>query len=198
MRSVTADISMSLDGYITGPSPDLEHGLGHGGEALHAWVFNSEKSPEDRQFLEAAANQGAVIMGRQTFDFVDGPNGWNDEINYAYDHDLPSRPPIFVLTHEPPETTRLTGFTFITQDIHAAVKAATQAAGERETVIMGGAQVIDQALTAGLVDTLRIHLSPVLMGEGTRLFDLVNDRMLLTQEDVVVTPYATHLTYRIT
>ncbi|ROR72810.1 dihydrofolate reductase family protein [Bogoriella caseilytica] len=196
MSSVAADISMSLDGYVTGPEPDGERGLGIDGEALHGWVLNSEDSPPDRHFLEMAEHHGAVIMGRRTFDFVDGPHGWNDDIGYAYDHDLPSRPPVFVVTHEAPETTRLAGFTFVTDGIAAAIEAARATAGERETVIMGGASVIDQALTAGLVDELRIHLSPVVMGNGTRLFDLIDERVLLNQHDVVVTDHATHLTYR--
>lgn len=197
MSTVMADISMSLDGYVTGPEPGMDHGLGIGGEALHGWVFNSEDSLQDRQFLEAAEHHGAVIMGRRTFDFVDGPNGWNDDVGYAFDHDLPARPPIFVVTTKAPETTRLAGFTFITEGVAAAVDAARAAAGDRETVIMGGAEVIDQALSAGLVDTLRIHLSPVVMGGGTRLFDLIDERLLLSQSDVVVTPHATHLTYRV-
>lgn len=197
MSTVTADISMSLDGRITGPKPGIEHGLGIGGDALHGWVINSKDSPPDRRFLEKAEDQGAVIMGRRTFDFVDGPNGWNDDVGYGFDHDLPSRPPIFVVTHQAPDRTRLAGFTFVTGGLTTAVNAARSAAGDRETVIMGGAEVIDQALAEGLVDALRIHLSPVVLGEGTRLFDLIGERFLLTQSDVVVTPHATHLTYRV-
>lgn len=198
MSAVIADISMSLDGYVTGPDPDLEHGLGQGGEAIHQWVFNSHASPQDRRFLENAGEAtGAVVMGRRTFDFVDGPHGWDEEVGYSYDHQTPSRPPVFVVTHAAPQRPRHTeGFTFMTDGIAAVVAAARQAAGEREVVIMGGASVIDQALTAGLVDRLRIHLSPVLMGAGTRLFGLVDECLRLTQADVVVTPHATHLTYR--
>ncbi|WP_150460188.1 dihydrofolate reductase family protein [Nesterenkonia ebinurensis] len=198
MSTVVADISMSLDGYVTGPEPDLEHGLGLGGEAIQQWVFNSQNSPEDRRFLESAGEgTGAVVMGRRTFDFIDGPNGWNDDVGYAYDHKPPSRPPIFVVTHEAPETPRLAGFTFMTAGLAAAVNAAQKVAGQSETVIMGGAEVIDQALSEGLVDTLRIHLSPVILGGGTRLFDLLDERILLTQGDVTVTPHATHLTYQL-
>src|SRR5699024_6144432 len=103
MTRVAADISMSLDGFITGPSPGLQEGLGTGGEAIQGWVFNSHISPPDREFLEnAGANTGAVIMGRRTFDFVDGPHGWNAEVNYSYDHQTPSTPPVFVVTHAMP------------------------------------------------------------------------------------------------
>ena len=199
MRTVVADISMSLDGFVTGPEPDAERGLGHGGEAIQQWVFQSHSSPQDRHVLETAGEAtGAVIMGRRTFDFVDGPRGWDQEINYAYDHPTPSHPPVFVVTHQAPAQSRLTGgFTFITEGVEAAVTAAREAAGAGETVIMGGAEVIGQALTGGLVNQLRIHLSPVLMGAGTPLFDLVDERLLLNQADVVVTPHATHLTYQV-
>lgn len=198
MSTVSADISMSLDGYVTGPDPDLKNGLGAGGEAIQQWVFNSHDSPADRAVLEnAGGSPGAVIMGRRTFDFVDGPHGWDDTTNYAYDDTETIQPPVFVVTHSVPEHTRHTqGFTFITGGILAAVKAAGDEAGNRETVIMGGADVIAQALAAGVVDELRIHLSPVLMGRGTRLFDRIDERVLLTQTDVVVTQNATHLTYR--
>lgn len=197
MSTVVADISMSLDGYVTGPHPGSESGLGRGGEAIHQWVFQSHSSPQDRQFLEASAEAtGTVIMGRRTFDVIDGPNGWDDQVSYAYDHQTPSRPPVFVVTHQVPQQSRLIeGFTFVTDGLEAAVTAARAAAGAGETVIMGGAEMIGQALAGGLVGQLRIHLSPVLMGSGTRLFDLVGERLLLTQADVVVTPNATHLTY---
>lgn len=197
MSTVVADISMSLDGYVTGPEPGEDSGLGHGGEAIQGWVFNAKDSPPDRQFLdEASSGTGAVIMGRNTFDFVDSPNGWNAEVSYGYDQGPPELPPVFVVTHAAPEDPRH-AFTFITDGLEPAVTAAQKAAGDKDVMIMGGAAVIDQALTAGLVDQLRIHLSPVLMGGGTRLFDLVDERILLRQDDVVVTGLATHLTYRI-
>lgn len=198
MNQVAADISMSLDGFITGPNPGIDSGLGDGGEALHGWVFNSHESPEDRRVLETAGERsGAVIMGRRTFDFVDGPNGWNQEINYSYDHETPTQPPFFVLTHSVPEKTRhQSGFTFITEGLPAAIEAARKAAGDKEVTIMAGADVIGQALESELLDELRIHLSPVLLGEGTPLFARLQRRHLLTQVAAVVTDNATHLTYR--
>ncbi|NDK30235.1 dihydrofolate reductase family protein [Nesterenkonia haasae] len=199
MSNVIADISMSLDGFVTGPDPDLEHGLGRGGEAVQQWVFASNESPEDRAFLEQAeGSTGAVIMGRRTFDFVDGPNGWNQDINYAYDHPTTAMPPIFVLTHHVPSQTRHTqGFTFIRDGIESAVSQAREAAVEKEVVIMGGGETIARAIAAGLVDMVRVHLSPVLMGAGTSLFALIDQQIQMTQVDVVVTPNATHLTYQI-
>jgi dihydrofolate reductase len=199
MSNVIADISMSLDGYVTGPGPDLEHGLGRGGEAIQQWVFASHDSPEDRAFLEQAeGSTGAVVMGRRTFDFVDGPNGWDQDINYAYDHPTPAMPPIFVVTHQVPAQTKHTqGFTFISDGIESAVSQARDTAGEKEVVIMGGGETIARAIAAGLVDMVRVHLSPVLMGAGTSLFALIDEQIQLAQVDVVVTPNATHLTYQI-
>lgn len=199
MSVTVADISMSLDGFVTGPDPGVDRGLGRGGEAIQQWVFSSHDSPEDRLFLESAGEAtGAVVMGRHTFDFVDGPGGWDDEVNYSYDHETVTRPPVFVVTHRAPKQAHHTdGFTFVTDGLAAAVHAARKAASTKETVLMGGASVIDQALNAGLVDLLRIHLSPVLMGSGTSLFDLVDRKLTLTQRDVVVTPNATHLTYEV-
>lgn len=196
--AVVADISMSLDGFVTGPDPDLEHGLGRGGEAIQQWVFASHDSPQDRAYLESAdQSTGAVVMGRRTFDFIDGPHGWNHEVSYSYDHPTPSLPPIFVATHEVPEHPRHEDFTYVTAGIEAAIARAREAAGGREVVIMGGASVISQAISAGLVQRIRIHLSPVLMGSGTPLFDLVDEKVQLFQDNVVATPNATHLTYTI-
>lgn len=199
MTSVIADISMSLDGYVTGPDPDLSHGLGRGGNAIQEWVFQSHSSPQDREFLEKAGEAtGAIIMGRRTFDFVDSPGGWDENVDYAYDHELPSRPPVFVVTHRAPEQTRLTGgISFVTDGIEAAVAEARRAAGDREVSVMGGAETIDRAIRAGVVDRIRIHLSPVLIGSGTRLFDLIDNQIALVQEDVIATPHATHITYRV-
>lgn len=200
MSTVVADISMSLDGFVTGPEPDAELGLGRGGEAIQQWVFASHASPRDRAFLESAdESTGAVVMGRRTFDFVDGPGGWNHEVSYSYDHPTPSLPPIFVVTHEAPASPRhRDGFTFVTDGLETAIARAKEGADAREAVIMGGASVIGQAVTAGLVDQIRIHLAPVLMGSGTRLFEVVDEQVQLVQDDVVVTPNATHLTYAIT
>lgn len=206
MSTVVADISMSLDGFVTGPDPDHSRGLGRGGEAIQQWVFNSHDSPDDRAFLESAEEStGAVVMGRRTFDFVDGPNGWTQEVSYSYDHPPTSLPPMFVLTHEAPENPRhREGFTFVTSGLEAAVAQAREAAhardpgAGRDVVLMGGASVIAQAISARLVDRVRIHLSPVLMGSGTRLFELIDETVQLVQEGVVVTPNATHLTYTIT
>jgi dihydrofolate reductase len=198
MSKVIADISMSLDGYVTAPGVDLEHGLGVGGEAIHAWVLEEPRSPVDEEVLAHSFDlTGAVVMGRRLYDIVDGPHGWNDDVGYGHDQNQSAAPPCFVVTHEPPDRVRLASrFRFVTEGVAAAVEQAHAAAGDKNVVVMGGANVIDQCLTEGLVDELRIHLSPLLLGDGTRLFDLVGP-ITLVQREVTESPRATHLTYEV-
>lgn len=198
MGTVVADITMSLDGYVTGPGADIEHGLGIGGEPLHAWVF--EGAAADREILDStAAATRAVIMGRRTFGVVDSPNGWNDDIGYGGERDQSSAPPVFVVTHEPPAEVRLAHlFTFVTEGVAAAVGLADEAEGDGDVVLMGGADIIDQAVRAGVVDELRIHLAPILLGGGTRLFGTSGHSPLpLEPVRTVATDHATHLVYRL-
>jgi len=198
MTTVIADISMSLDGYVTAPGADRAHGLGVGGEAVHGWVLEEPRSPVDEAILARAFEQtGAVVMGRRLYDVVDGPHGWNDDVGYGHDQDQSAAPPCYVVTHEPPAQVRLTSrFRFVTEGVAAAIEQARAAAGGKDVVVMGGAHVIDQSLAGGLVDVLRIHLSPVLLGGGTRLFDLVGPATLV-QREVTTSPRATHLTYQV-
>jgi dihydrofolate reductase len=198
MTKVIADISMSLDGYVTAAGVDQAHGLGVGGEAIHSWVLEEPRSTVDEQILARSFERtGAVVMGRRLYDIVDGPNGWNDDVGYGHDQNQSAAPPCFVVTHERPEQVRLASrFRFVTEGVASAIDEARKAAGDKDVVVMGGANVIDQSLAAGLVDELRIHLSPLLLGEGTRLFDLVG-RTTLIQRDVTESPRATHLTYEV-
>jgi dihydrofolate reductase len=176
----------------------LEHGLGIGGEAIHAWVLEEPRSPVDEAVLSNTFERtGAVVMGRRLFDIVDGPNGWNDDIGYGYDQSQSAAPPCFVVTHKPPAHVRLASrFQFVTSGLAFAIDEARAAAGDKDVVVMGGANVIDQSLAARLVDELRIHLSPLVLGDGTRLFDLVGATTLM-QRDVTESPRATHLTYEV-
>jgi len=198
MGRVIADISMSLDGYVTAPGADAEHGLGLDGEGIHGWVLEEPRSPVDEAVLASSFEAtGAVVMGRRLFDIVDGPHGWSEEVGYGHDQDQAAAPPCFVVTHEPPAQVRLASrFRFVTEGVAAAVDQARAAAGDRDVFVMGGAEVIDQSLSAGLVDELRIHLSPLLVGGGTKLFALV-DPTTLVQREVAVSPRATHLTYEV-
>lgn len=198
MSKVIADISMSLDGYVTAPAADQEHGLGIDGEGIHGWVLEEPRSPVDEAVLASSFEAtGAVVMGRHLFDIVDGPNGWSDEVGYGHDQDQSAAPLCYVVTHEPPAHVRLTSrFRFVTEGVAAAIDQGRATAGDKDVFIMGGANVIDQCLAAGLVDELRIHLSPLLVGGGTRLFALVGPTTLL-QREVTESPRATHLTYEV-
>ncbi|MBO0848327.1 MAG: dihydrofolate reductase family protein [Pseudonocardia sp.] len=198
MSRVIADISMSLDGYVTAPGVDQEHGLGIGGEAIHAWVLEEPRSPVDEAVLAHGFEKtGAVVMGRRLYDIVDGPNGWSDDVGYGHDQDQSAAPPCYVVTHQPPAHVRLVSrFRFVTGGVADAIGQARAAAGGKDVVVMGGANVIDQSLAARLVDELRIHLSPLLLGGGTRLFDLAGPATLI-QREVTESPRATHLTYEV-
>jgi dihydrofolate reductase len=187
MSKVIADITMSLDGYVTGPSGGVDE--------LHAWV--TDQDPVDTEILErATAETGAVVMGRRLFDIVDGPNGWTKDMGYGAQQ--AGTPPFFVATHSAPQHVRLERelgmrFTFV-DDLTAAVDQARTAATDGHVVIMGGGDVIGQAMEQGLVDELRLHLAPILLGGGTPLFR-AGTRQRYRQRDVRPSSNAVHLTY---
>ncbi|MFF9815067.1 dihydrofolate reductase family protein [Streptomyces sp. NPDC014006] len=201
MTRIIADISISLDGFVTGPDPSPDQGLGIGGEALHTWAFSDD--PDDRRLLrEATARSGAVVLGRRLFDLVDGPNGWDDTTGYGAGE--AAKPAFVVVTSSPPESVRLTDFdwTFVTTGLADAVAAAREraeaasAAGGKDldVVIMGGGATVGTALDTGLVDVLSLHLAPVVLGSGTPLFTGTAQRTL-AQRSVTSTSTATHLLY---
>jgi dihydrofolate reductase len=195
--SIIGDITMSLDGFVTGPGADLQHGLGLNAEGLHAWALDSD-DPVDRGVLERhTAASGAVVMGRKTFDTVDGAGGWSDERGYGADQD--GRAAFFVVTSTRPDNVRLAeshDFTFVLDGLASAIEQARTAAGDRDVFVMGGGRTIGSCLAAGLLDQLRIHLSPEVLGDGTPLFEAVG-RHRLRQLDVQSSPVATHLTYEV-
>ena len=192
MGRVLLDITMSLDGFVTGPGADLAHGLGVGGEPLHDWIVGDDLTDADREALDRTqAGIGAVLMGRRTFDLIDGPHGWpgDDPGN--------TRPPIFVVTSHRPARVRLEGwFEFVSDGIHRALELAQKGAGDKDVMIMGGGHLCRQYLYAGLVDEVRIHVAPIVLGDGTPLFERTTIAPVrLIQRDAAVTPTAVHLTY---
>ncbi|WP_148572629.1 dihydrofolate reductase family protein [Nocardioides caldifontis] len=201
MARIIADISVSVDGFVTGPDPRLDNGLGDGGDALHTWAFSDD--PEERRILEETTlRSGAVVMGRRLFDIVDGPHGWSDEVGYGARE--VGKPAFVVVTGEQPASVRLTGldWSFATTGVADALalarrraeEASAQQGRELDVLVMGGGVVIASALAAGLVDVLSLHLAPVVLGAGTPLFT-EGPPCTLVQRTVVTTPNATHLTY---
>ncbi|WP_432986297.1 dihydrofolate reductase family protein [Dactylosporangium sp. CA-233914] len=184
MAIVEVDISMSVDGFVTGPELGEFPGLGRGGEALHAWLGHEAGRELSRATFAAS---GAVITSRRVYDDT---SGWQAEDGFF-------RMPVFVVTHRAHEVLRngKTTFTFVTGGVGAAIGAASAVAGDRRVHIMGGASIAQQALRAGLVDRLRLHVAPVLLGSGTALF--AGAGPALEHAETVDTPHATHVTYRV-
>lgn len=191
MGKVIFDISMSLDGFITASDQTPDEPMGDGGQRLHEWAFGGDET--NRQFLERAVEGlGAVIAGRRTYDHslpwwgADGPSG-------------PARRPVFVVTHDAPSESPAGGvYRFVTDGIQSALEQARVAAGDKDVTVMGGADLGRQYIAAGLVDEISIHLVPVLFGGGTRMFgDLHKGHIQLEAVDVLATPSASHVRYRI-
>jgi dihydrofolate reductase len=209
MSEVRAHISVSADGYVAGPDQSLENPLGVGGERLHDWVValrawrephgleGGEVNASTRVVEESLANVGAEIMGRGKFG--GGPGPWSDEWQGWWGDEPPFHMPVFVLTHHEREPLTLadTTFTFVTDGIHSALDQARAAAAGKDVFIGGGASIINQYLAAGLVDELELHIVPLVLGGGARLFDGVGRDLRLEQVRAVEAPGVTHLKYRV-
>lgn len=191
--SVIGDITVSLDGFVTGPNAGPDNGLGDGGESLHEWVGSDD--PVDRAAIESGATAGAVVMGRALFDVIDGPHGWSDGMGYGADSD--ARPPFVVVTSTRPAQVRLAEsheFHVVLDGPVAAIDTARELAGDLDVVVMGGGRLVGSCLEAGLLDRLVLHVSPLVLGGGTPLFAGVSRRPLV-QREVRVSPVAVHVTY---
>jgi dihydrofolate reductase len=197
MSQVVVDISVSLDGYVTGPNVGIGNGLGDGGMALHDWVFHGDA--EDSALLDATFEAtGALIQGRNLFDIIDAPGGWSDEMGYGARPTGEVNPPVFVVTHSAPAKTRLGDrFSFVGSP-QEAVEQARAVAGGKDVFVMGGGQVCHEILAAGLADVLRLHVATVVLGAGTRLFPAEpSESVQLELTEAISTPAAQHLTYRV-
>jgi dihydrofolate reductase len=187
MGKVLSGISMSLDGFVTGPNPTPEEQLGEGGGVLFRWL--GDGSPESARVLEEMRDEvGALIMGRVGYDLA----GWTDSGPVG-------KVPNFVLTHHPPAPETVHSpelFTFVTDGIESAVAQAQEAAGGK-TVGLHGASAVQQCLARGLLDEIWIHLAPVLLGGGTRLFEHLGGQIQLERKRVVTTSNTTHLLYAV-
>ena len=194
---------MSLDGFVAGPNAGPNNPLGDGGMRIHRWVYDLEgwrerqslqggkTNPDDEVSREIYDRTGAFVMGRRMFD--EGEVGWPDP--------PPFRAPVFVLTkraREPWVRQGGTTFTFVTDGVESALEQARAAAGEKDVLVSGGANTLGQFVEAGLLDELQIHLAPVLLGEGVRLFEGIDpENVELERTRVIDSPRVTHLRYRV-
>lgn len=212
MTSLVLDISMSLDGFVAGPDPTLEQPLGVGGERLHDWAYptrtfreihgraGGEDGIDSEVMAEVVARTGATVIGRRMFSGGTGP--WEEDSNADgwWGEEPPFHHPVFVLTHhhrEPLTKAGGTTFTFVTEGVEAALEQARAAAGEKDVAVGGGGSVAQQYLRAGLLDELHIHVAPVLLGGGTRLFDHEPAATLEPLRVLASPTGAAHLSYRV-
>jgi dihydrofolate reductase len=211
MTMVRFHISMSLDGFIAGPNQSEENPLGEGGTQLHQWAFalaawrephgeeGGEVNASTAVVEESLDNLGATVMGRNMFG---GEGPWGDDPwDGWWGDDPPFHMPVFVLTHharEPLVKQGGTTFTFVTDGIESALDQAIEAAAGKDVALSGRANVAQQYLAAGLIDEMQIHVVPVLLGDGARLFDnLEGAEVRLECTRAVEAPGVTHLTYRV-
>ena len=210
MSKLRAQISVSADGYVAGPNQTLDEPLGEGGESLHEWAIElrewreghgregGEENASTQVMAETLDNVGAEIMGRGKFG--PGPGPWGDDPWQGWwGDDPPFHMPVFVITHHEREPLTLsdTTFTFVTDGIGPALEQAREAAAGKDVMLGGGADSINQYLAAGLVDELELHVAPVILGGGARLFEGVGPHVKLEQVRTVGAPGVTHLKYRV-
>jgi dihydrofolate reductase len=200
MGMVTCDITISADGYSAGLNqteqrPFGDDGAGGSGGKLHAWMFDTPG--ENQAELAQLTAAGAFIIGRNMFGPVRG--AWDREWNGWWGEDPPFRAPVFVLTHHPRDPQPMAGGTtyyFVTDGIESALAQARAAAGDGEVAIQGGATTINQYLSGGLIDELRLHIAPFTLGAGTRVFEGV-PALSLEQVKSRAATGVTHVTYRV-
>ena len=201
---------MSLDGFVAGANQSVKEPLGIGGEQLHEWVTSlatwrrahgmegGDVNESTRVMEQEIANIGATIMGRNMFGGHPGAWSATDPWKGWWGRNPPFHHPVFVLTHharEPLVTEGGTTFTFVTDGIESALDQARRAAGEKDIALSGGAQAAQQYLNAGLVDEMQLHMSPMLLGAGERLFDGVTDLHGLVLVETVAAPNVVHLKF---
>jgi dihydrofolate reductase len=203
MGKVSADMTVSLDGFIAGPGARPGNPLGDTGARVHDWMKAATAWRERAGFAGGTTNRdsevvnewfrsyGAVVMGRNMFDTGEVP--WGDN--------PPFRAPVFVLTNRARDRLVREGgttFTFVTDEIESALEQARDVAADKNVDIAGGADVLQQFIKAGLLDELQIHFAPVLLADGIRLFDQLGpDDLELEPTRVIASPRVTHVRYRV-
>ena len=197
MTRVTCNVSTSADGFVAGPGQDAANPIGVGGMRLHEWHFNPQGN-DQAVIDEWQQTPGAYVMGRNMFG--PGRGEWDLDWKGWWGDEPPYHAPVFVLTHHARESLTMDGgttFHFVTEGIDSALRQATAAAGDKSVEIAGGAATINAYLNAGAIDELHMHIVPILLGGGERLFDGVATTLLLEPVSVTTSPAATHVTYRV-
>jgi dihydrofolate reductase len=211
MSKLRCHISISLDGFVAGPNQSEENPLGEGGERLHDWVVplaawrashgkqGGEVNASTRVVEEARENIGAAVMGRNMFGPIGG-GSWDEQWTGWWGDNPPYHYPVFIVTHHPRDSVEMEGgttFHFVTDGIESALDQAREAAGGKDVGLWGGANIAGQYLAAGLLDVLELHVVPVVLRDGARLFDNLQDaEVQLEQVRAVEAPGVTHLKYR--
>ncbi|MFI5713148.1 dihydrofolate reductase family protein [Kribbella sp. NPDC051620] len=211
MSKLRCHISISLDGFVAGPNQSEENPLGEGGERLHDWVVplaswreghgkeGGQVNASDRVVEEARENLGAAVMGRNMFGPIGGGPWVDEDWKGWWGDNPPYHYPVFVVTHYPREPVEMAGGTtyhFITDGIASALDQAKEAAGGKDVMLWGGGDIIGQYLAAGLLDELELHVVPILLGDGARIFG-TSGNVRLEQIRSVEAPGVTHLKYRV-
>ena len=195
MPKVTADMTITLDGYASGEGQSRERPFGDmDPDRLHAWMFDHvDENAEERAAITVA---GAYVMGRKMFASDQGE--WDLDWHGWWGPNPPYHAPTFVICHRPRPSIEMEGgtvFHFVTEGIDAALERARDAAGEKDVSIAGGPSVLNQYLAAGAIDELRLHVSPFVAGRGERVFADVGD-LELKPVSSRTTPHVTHLVYQ--
>lgn len=194
---VTAGLTISLDGFGAGVNQSFEHPFGDNFDAdlLDRWMFAEPEKQKHTKEIEAILDAGAFIMGSNMF----GPKDKRDSPDWKgwWGDNPPYHAPVYVLSHTKRDSISMEGgteFHFITDGIESALAKAQIAAGDRNVKIMGGAKTLNQYLAAGLVDELWLHIVPVTVGAGSRLFEGVTD-LKLEAVEISGTHIVTHIRY---
>jgi len=212
MSKLRCHISISLDGFVAGPNQSEENPLGEGGERLHDWVVplatwreshgeqGGEVNESGRVVAEARDNIGAAVMGRNMFGPIGG-GAWDEQWKGWWGDNPPYHYPVYVVTHYPRESVEMEGGTtyhFVTGGIESALEQAKKAAGGKDVMVWGGGSIIQQYLEAGLLDELELHVVPILLGDGARIFGSPgNPKVRFEQVRAIEAPGVTHLKYRV-
>jgi dihydrofolate reductase len=213
MSKLRCHISISLDGFVAGPNQSVENPLGEGGERLHDWIVplaawreghgksGGEVNESERVVEESTQNIGAAVMGRGMFGPIGGGDWGDEQWTGWWGDNPPYHYPVFVVTHHPRASVEMEGGTtyhFVTEGIESALDQAKKAAGGKDVMLWGGGSITQQYLAAGLLDELELHVVPILLGDGARIFgDLGDTKVRLEQLRAVEAPGVTHLKYRV-